>query len=91
MNWHKMSTRNSDMIKLQHYCTGSGARLETYEKYYEDFVEKVMRVLENDKVKILWDFSIQSETKIDHNQPYLILLEKKEICYIVNVACLLDP
>ena len=35
-----------------------------------------MRVLENDKVKILWGFSIQTETKIDHNKP--VFLKKKE-------------
>ena len=46
-----------------------------------------MRVLENDKVKILRDFSIQTETKFDHNKPDLLLLKKKEkVCYIVDVA-----
>ena len=33
-----------------------------------------MGVLKNDKVKISWDFLIQTDRKIDHN---LILLEKK--------------
>ena len=46
----------------------------------------------HDKVKILWGFSVQTETKTDHNNPDLILLEKDEkICYIVDVACLFDP
>ena len=50
-----------------------------------------MRVLENDKVTILWDVSIQTERKINHNKPDLILLEKKEkICYLVDVACPFD-
>ena len=50
-----------------------------------------MRVLENYKFKILWDFSVQTETKMDHNKPDLILLEKREkICYIVDVACQFD-
>ena len=32
--------------------------------------------------------NFNTETKIDHNKPDLILLEKKEkICYIVDVAC----
>ena len=83
------------MIKLQHCCLGSGARFngfETHGKYYKHFVEKEMRVLENDKVEILWNFSIQRETKIDHNKPDLILLEMKEkICYIVYVASPFDP
>ena len=46
---------------------------ETHEKYYERFVEKEMRVFENDRVKILWDFSIQTGTKIAHNKPDLML------------------
>ena len=47
-----------------------------------------MGVLKNDKVKISWDFLIQTDRKIDHN---LILLEKKQkICYLVDVACPFD-
>ena len=34
---------------------------ELYEKYYEHFIKKKIRVLENDKSKILWDLSIQTE------------------------------
>ena len=36
---------------------------ETHKKYYEHFVEKEMQELENDKGKILWDFSIQTGDK----------------------------
>ena len=43
------------------------------------------------RVEILWDFSIQTETKTDHNKPDLILLEKENICYILDVACPFDP
>ena len=42
---------------------------ETHEKYYELFLEEEMRLLENDKGKILWDFSIQTEMKFDCNKP----------------------
>ena len=49
---------------------------ETDEKLYEHFVGKEMRVLENDKTKVLRGFSTQTETKIDHNKPDLILLKK---------------
>ena len=35
----------------------------------------------------MWDFSVQTETKIDHNKPDLIFLEKKEkIWYTVGFA-----
>ena len=58
------SARNSDMIKLKHCCAGSGGRLMEkviHEKYYEHFLEKEMGILENDTVKILWDFSKQTD------------------------------
>ena len=46
-----------------------------------------MRLLKNDRVEILLDFSIQTEMKTDHNKPDLILLEKREkICYIADIA-----
>ena len=53
------------MIKLQHCCTNSGTRLMDSKRTrnYEHFVDEEMRVLENDKVKILWDFSIQTENE----------------------------
>ena len=60
-------------------------------KSYEHFVDKEMAVLENEKVKLLWDFSIQTEIKIDHNKPDLVLLDKKEkTCYVIDVACHFD-
>ena len=34
---------------------------ETYEKYYEYFVKKEMRILQNDRVQILQEFSIQRQ------------------------------
>ena len=51
------------MIKLQHRSTGNDERhrFDTHEKYYEHFVEMEMKVLEKDKVKILWNFSIQTD------------------------------
>ena len=60
-------------------------------KSYEHFVDKEIVVLENEKVKLLWDFSIQTEIKIDHNKPDLVLLDKKRrTCYIIDVACPFD-
>ena len=42
-----------------------------------------MKVLENDEVKLLWDFSIQTEKKIEHNKPDIVILDKKQkVCLI---------
>ena len=37
-----------------------------------------MTVLENEEIKLLWDFSIQTEMKIGHNNPDLIFQDKRE-------------
>ena len=57
------------------------------EKSYQHFVSKDNSVLENDEVKILWDFSIQTEQKIEHNRPDITIFDKKEKqCYVIDVA-----
>ena len=83
--------RHDKVTALLHWQWCKTYGFETHEKYYEHFVEKEMRLLENERVKILWDFSIQRATKIGRNKQDVILLEKKEkICYIVDVACPFD-
>ena len=83
-----MSTRrNSDIIKLQHRCTGSSARL-TDSRRTRNITNTSLEttVLQNDEVKILWDFSKFTETETDHNKPDLILPEKEDLlnsrCYM---------
>ena len=48
-----MKLRHDKVVPLLHWQLIMNYRAETCEKYYEHFVEKEMRVLENDKVKIL--------------------------------------
>ena len=48
-------------------------------------------MLENDQVKVLWDFKIQTDLHLDHNRPDIFVLEKNErVCYIIDVACPFD-
>ena len=50
-----------------------------------------MKVLENDEVKLLWDFSIQTEKRIEHNKPDIVVLDKKKkLCLVIDVACPFD-
>ena len=61
-----------------------------WEKLYA-FLEKDTRVLENEDAKILWDFSIQTERKIEHNKPDVVSLDKsKKFCFVLDVACPFD-
>ena len=57
-------------------------------KWYDHTPE---RVLENDDVKILWDFTIQTDHKLDHNKPDIVVVDKKtRVCHIIDVACPFD-
>ena len=51
---------------------------EYAEKSYNHNIDKESRVLENEEVKILWDFTIQTEKKLEYNKPDLVILAKKE-------------
>ena len=61
---------------------------ERGEKWYDHKPEKV---LENEKCKILWDFSIQTDKKLDHNKPDILVedKEKKEVL-IIDPTCPFD-
>ena len=53
--------RNDKVPALPHWKWCKNYGFKTHEKYNEHFVEMEMRVLENDEVKILWNFSIQTD------------------------------
>ena len=43
--------------------------------------------MENDEIKILWDFSFQLDRRIDHYRPDIVVFEKLgRICTIIDVA-----
>ena len=47
--------------------------------------------MENDQVKLLWDFRIQTDHHFDHNRPDIVVLEKaSRVCQIIDVACPFD-
>ena len=42
----------------------------------------------NDNVKILWIFSVQTDHKLEHNKPdILIVVKQTGECNIIDVAC----
>ena len=61
------------------------------EKSYEYFVGANMKVLENDEVQLLWDFSIQTERRLEKSKPDIVVLDKKQkLCLAIGVACQFD-
>ena len=54
-------------------------------------MNKPESVLENEKVKILWVFEIQTNPFISARRPDLVLINKKKgICHQVDFAVLVD-
>ena len=56
--------------------------LPASEKWWEHNVEKV---LQNEEVKILWDFKIQTDKHLAHNIPDITVVEKKQV-WLIDVA-----
>ena len=62
--------------------------LEKGSKWYE---HKPQPVLESDDIKLLWDFTIQTDHQVAHNKPDIVILNKKvKACTIVDIACPFD-
>ena len=63
-------------------------RVKVKEKWYKHKPDVVM---ENDKCKILWDFTIQTDHEIYGRRPDVIVVQKdKNLCQIINFACPYD-
>ena len=49
------------------------------------------KLLENDNVKILWFFSVQTSRKLEHNKPDNLIVDKQRgECHLIDVACSFD-
>ena len=45
-------------------------------------------MLENNEIKLLWDFPIQTDRKLEHNRPDItIVFKKKRECQLIDIAC----
>ena len=67
-------------------CQISG--FNAHKKWYEHESEAV---LENEVAKILWDFPIQTDHRLEHNKPDIVYIDKMgKTCYIIDVACPFD-
>ena len=58
--------------------------MDCKDKWYEHTPE---RVAQNDGVKILWDFGIQTDHRIEPNRPDLVVVDKDQsVCQLIDVA-----
>ena len=48
------------------------------ERAYSWHEQKPERVLESENIKILWDFTVQCDRKIEARRPDIVFIDKKE-------------
>ena len=78
---HQYKKRHDTVAKALHWSLCKKYQINCSDKWYEHHPEGVV---ENDKVKLLWDFGIRTDRVIRANRPDLTLVdkEKKEVALI---------
>ena len=85
---HYKNWRHDKIAQILHWKLCQLYCFDCSEKWYEHEIEKV---LENDDVKILWDFKIQTDKVLEHSRPDITIHKKaKKECILVDVACPFD-
>ena len=76
------------MAQVIHWYLCEKLGYDRDEKYYNYEPQPVYEPSNN---KLLWDFKIQTENKIEHNKSDIEVLDEiKRMCLIIDVACLFD-
>ena len=77
-------SRHDNVAAAIHWSMCRKYQIECKDKWYEHRAEKVA---ENDKVKLLWDFHMQTDHVIEARRPDIVLVKKKEAtAVIVDIA-----
>ena len=74
-----------DLVARQHCSTSSLTSVKTLQCNGSWYYRSPVAVMENDLVKLSWDFRIQIDHHLDHNRPGIVVLEK-----IIDLACPFD-
>ena len=84
-------SRHDKLVAIIHWELCKKYGFPNPENSYMHQVDRAIRVLENNEAKLLWDFSIQTERKIDLNKPDILLpVKQTKTCFIIDVACPFD-
>ena len=76
--------RHDKVGKKIHWLLSKKYNLECTDKWYQHSPESVA---ENEEVKILWDFMIQTDRVIEHRRPDIVVVEKiGGKCFIIDIA-----
>src|SRR6476659_11439629 len=84
----KYKERHNEVAKIVHWSLCKKYNIETIQQWWKHQPEAVA---ENDAVKILWDFIIRTDNKIQANKPDLVVVDKaNKTLLIIDIACPLD-
>ena len=80
--------RHDKVAQVIHWDLCGKLGYDREENYYNHEAQPVYESTNN---KLLWDFKIQTDNKIEHNKPDIVVLDKIECkCLIIDVACPFD-
>ena len=75
--------RHNKVASMLHWNLRKKYYLPASAKWWEHI--NVEKVLQNEEVKILWDFRIQTDKHLAHNMPDITVVEKKQV-WLIDVA-----
>ena len=80
--------RHDNVARMIHWNIAHSYGLDVSSKWYE---HKPEGVIENDHVKLLWDFNIQTSTYIQARRPDVVVVDReKKTCNIIDIAVPVD-
>ena len=80
--------RHDNLARIIHRALCIKYGFSTAERWYEHIPEKV---LESREVKILWDFSVQTDHETEARKPDIIVIDKtSRECHFIEITCPLD-
>ena len=80
--------RHDVVAKVLHWELCAKYGLPHSDRWYEHSPEPSVQ---NDRAKIIWDVLIQTDKKLEHNKPDIVVVNKEtNACLIIDVACPFD-
>ena len=80
--------RHDNVAKVIHWKLCGKWGFERGDKWYTHVPEKV---LESEHCKLLWDFLIQTDKKLEHNRPDITVIDKQaKKCQLIDPSCPFD-
>ena len=80
--------RHDNVAKVIHWKLCGKWGFDRGDKWYTHVPEKV---LESENCKLLWDFPIQTDKKLEHNRPDITVIDKQaKKCQLIDPSCPFD-